>query len=448
MITIGKPYITDEGEHSYLKARVFVSEDAAREWICYSDKNYYVYWRTNTDYPPKAWKDNDYTLWFRVPREYREYLADEICDAFLVAMIYYAMATGSDIECMAPVSEKLYYGITNHLIPLLCNENKGYRRISLKAETTNKNFSVKKVNGTGMSCGVDSLYTLMKYTSDDVPENYRLGALTYLNMGAIFHPSMNNKVSLSLDQFYDKVNKMSDEKYFAADNVGKEVGLPVIYIESNLDEDYYRGCYGYTGVYRNMACVLAMSKYFSKYYCSSAGWPDFYDPNLEDGSEHYELMMCPFLSTDSVEFILSDEATRFEKTKALSDYSISHKYLDVCFRFNNCGNCQKCYRTLVTLDLLGKLDEYSKCFDIENFRKNRDKAYYWLIKTQNPKSVSDNAVFANELYKIAKEKRMIPFKSRFKYFFTRPMLAAENFIMHKIVSEKVYKKQFMKNHNR
>ena len=36
MITIGKPYITDEGDHSYLKARVFVSDDTANEWIKFS----------------------------------------------------------------------------------------------------------------------------------------------------------------------------------------------------------------------------------------------------------------------------------------------------------------------------------------------------------------------------------------------------------------------------
>lgn len=448
MIRIDKPYITNEGNHSYLRARVFVSDDTAKKWIDFSENHYYIYWRTKKDYPPKAWRDNDYTLWFRVPRDYDKYLTDEVCDAFLVAMIYYAMVTGSDIECNAPVSEKLYYGITNHLIPLLCTENNGYRRIKLTAETTNRNFCVERINGTGMSCGVDSLYSLLKYTSDDVPESYRLGALTYLNMGAIFHPNMNSKVDLSLDEFYKKIDEMSEEKYINASKVGQETGLPVIYIESNLDKDYYRGCYGYTGVYRNMACVLALSKYFSKYYCSSAGWPNFYDPTLEDGSEHYELMMCPFLSTDSVEFILSDQATRFEKTKALEDYAISQKYLDVCFRFNNCGYCQKCYRTLVTLDLMGALDKYTECFDIEAFRKNRDKAYYWLVKTYNPKGTEDNTVFANELYRLAKEKKMIPIKPRVKYFFARPVLAAERFIVRKILPESVYKRIFVKKYNR
>ncbi len=447
MITIGKPYITTEEYHSYLKARVYVSDDTAQNWIEYSKKHYLIYWRTDSDYPPKSWNQTDYTMWFRVSKEYTPYLTDEVCDAFLVSMIYYAMATGSDIRCEAPVSEKLYYGITTHIIPLLCDKKHGYRRIRLTAETTNQDFSQKKMNGTGMSCGVDSLYTLWKYTVDDISKSYRLNALTYLNMGAIFHPNMNSSIKYTLEEFYKKTDEMSYEKYLCALEVGNAVDMPVIYIESNMDSDFYRGCYGYTCVYRNTACILAMSKYFSKYYCSSAGWPTFYDPTLHDGSEHYELMLCPFLSSNSVDFILSDEASRFEKTAALADYDIAQKYLDVCFRFNNCGVCPKCYRTLITLDLMGKLDRFSHCFDIDKFKKNRAAAYYWLLKTKNYKELTDNAVFANDLYEIAKEKKTIPFASRLKYFFTCPLLLAEKLLFHKVLPNSVHKWLFLKKHH-
>jgi len=133
-------------------------------------------------------------------------------------------------------------------------------------------------------------------------------------------------------------------------------------------------------------------------------------------------MMCPFMSTDSVEFILSDEATRLEKTKALSEYGPSQKYLDVCFNFDNCGVCSKCYRTLITFDLIGCLDKYTECFDIEKFRKHRAQAYYWLLVTQSPRSVADNAIFANELYKLAKKQKAIPLSSKIKYIFFGPVL--------------------------
>ncbi len=447
MITIGKPYITTEKEHCYLNARVFVSDDTARSWIEYSKEHYQLHWRTYTDYPPKNWKDNNYTMWFRAPKEYARFLTDEVCDAFLVAMIYYAMASGSDIRCEAPVSEKLFYGITTHIIPLLCNEKHGYRRIRVEAKTTDRCFNAEKKVGTGMSCGVDSLYTLWKYTLADTPENYRLDTLTYLNMGAIFHPDMKSSTQYTLEEFYKKTDEMSEEKLQCAVEVGNAANMPVIYIESNMDSDFYRGCYGYTCVYRNTSCILAMSKYFSKYYCSSAGWPNFYDPTLHDGSEHYELMLCPFLSSDSVEFILSDEATRLEKTTALADDKIAQKYLDVCFRFNNCGVCSKCFRTLITLDLIGKLENFKDCFDIEKFRRSRVSAYYWLLKTKGRKPLTDDAVFAIDLYELAKKKKMIPFLSRFKYFFTRPLLAAEQFISLKLLPKSLYKWLLLKKYH-
>ena len=37
----------------------------------------------------------------------------------------------------------------------------------------------------------------------------------------------------------------------------------------------------------------------------------------------------------------------------------------------NCSECLKCNRTLVALDALGKLDEYSGVFDINKYRKNK-----------------------------------------------------------------------------
>ena len=439
MIKIGTPFITRDEKSSYLNSRVYVSEDSAKEWVEFSKSRVKIVWNTERDYPPKNWNLNDYNMFFEVSCDLEEYLITEVCDPFLVAIIYYAMVTGSDIECEAPVSERLYYGITNHLVPLLCDEREGFKKISIKAQLSDKDYSVKRINGTGMSCGVDSMYTLYKYTRDDMPDSYKLGALTYLTMGAVYHPNASKGGDFSLDDFYAKTGEVADEKLQNAINVGNEVGLPVIGIKSNMDNDFYRGGYGYTCVFRNMACVLALSKYFKKYYCSAAGWPRFYDPTLKDGSEHYELLMCIFLSTDSVEFILSDELTRYQKTGEIADYDIARKYLDVCFNFNNCGCCQKCYRTLITLELLGKLDLYSHSFDIKAFKKDRKNAYFWLLKTQNKNSKEDNAVYANEIFRIAKEKRAIPTSAKIKYFYMQPYIISSN-LVNKYASPKTLKK--------
>ena len=77
------------------------------------------------------------------------------------------------------------------------------------------------------------------------------------------------------------------------------------------------------------------------------------------------------------------------------------EYLDVCFRFNNCGECAKCYRTLVTLDVLGKVDGFRKIFDVDKFLEKRDFAYAWLLKAKDGDKMDDNAVFATEIYNYA-----------------------------------------------
>ena len=82
-------------------------------------------------------------------------------------------------------------------------------------------------------------------------------------------------------------------------------------------------------------------------------------------------MLLQCLSTESLQFILSDYATRIEKTKVIADDPIANKFLDVCFCFNNCGKCSKCRRTLVTLDILGKVDNFKESFNIEDFKPSQ-----------------------------------------------------------------------------
>ena len=110
-------------------------------------------------------------------------------------------------------------------------------------------------------------------------------------------------------------------------------------------------------------------------------------------------------------FVLSDYVTRYEKTERIADNHLAQKYLDVCFCFNNCGKCSKCRRTLLTLDLLGKVQEFGQIFDVDAFEKDKVQAYSDLLWAKDGDALDDNAVFARELYAIAMEKNMIPQES-------------------------------------
>lgn len=405
MITIGQPYTYIKDGKAFLKASVAISEDTANAYMQLKYRMNKVHWRTNENYPPIEWKLDDFGLWFAVDEEYKQYLNSNTADAFIAAMLWYALTTGSDIISEAPVSEQMLFSVNNLLIPALCTENNGYRRVSVSGPAAKNRYDSAYGVGTGMSCGVDSFYTLWKY-SDIEPKERRLTHLTYFNMGAIFHPDSSQKRQYSISEFYKKTDEMSEEKIRNAREVAELSGLPMIAVSSNLDSDIYRGAYGYTAVYRNCACVLALQKLFKVYYCSSAGWPDYFDLTLSEGSEHYEALLCQCLSTESCTFLLSDYATRIEKTKAIANYDVAWDYLDVCFNFHNCGHCAKCYRTLLTLDLLGSVDNFKSAFDVDAYKRNRSKAYGWLLNARLGDAKEDNGVFARDIYRLAKEKHV------------------------------------------
>lgn len=411
LIIIGQPYKYVKEGKAYLKASIQISDDTVNEYSKLREKYRKVHWRTKEEYPPHEWSLAESGLWFSVDNQYAKYLCTETADAFVCAMLWYAMMTGSDIKSEAPVSEKMLFGINNHLIPALCTKER--RRIKVSAPSSSFVYSLENGVATGMSCGIDSLYTLHQYLHT-TPDSMNLTHLTYFNMGAIFHPDSSSKTKYSINEFYKKTDEMSEEKMLQALDVAKTVDLPLIYITSNLDKDYYRGAYGYTAVYRNCACVLAVQKLIHTYYCSSAGWPDYFDLSLSEGSEHYETLLCNTLSTESCTFIISDYVTRIEKTRAISDWSIAHKHLDVCFNFKNCGHCAKCYRTLLTLDLLGKVDQFNQVFNIDEYKGNRKAAYSWLLYTKEGDAKDDNAVFARDIYMLVLDNKVkIPISSFF-----------------------------------
>ena len=105
----------------------------------------------------------------------------------------------------------------------------------------------------------------------------------------------------------------------------------------------------------------------------------------------------PSLSTESIE-LYSDgyEKTRFEKTHFLTEIPETKEWLSVCWRdIENCSECPKCVRTLSTLELLGKLEDYQCIFDLEKFTDNHDWHWAKIIR------LSKNDYFYNEIYQEA-----------------------------------------------
>ena len=95
------------------------------------------------------------------------------------------------------------------------------------------------------------------------------------------------------------------------------------------------------------------------------------------------LMLLLLFSTEATEFrAIGTSLSRLEKARLVTNLVASYEYLDVCTAdpdarmqssIPNCSACWKCVRQLMTLELLGQIDQYKNVFDLEKFRANRKR---------------------------------------------------------------------------
>ena len=116
--------------------------------------------------------------------------------------------------------------------------------------------------------------------------------------------------------------------------------------------------------------------------------------------------------------------SRIEKTKYILDNEDVRKNLYVCWKeiivnknpnseiakikdnYLNCSRCDKCLRTLLAIDIFGKLDKYTSIFDIEFYKQVKEKYIAKVIYQRK-----GNA-FYEDLFHLMKDKKYkIPTKS-------------------------------------
>lgn len=363
MIRIGKPQVETDSGGAILLAPVLIDEPTARNYVAKTATLTNCAWLTAVDYPPAAWRKTGYELWFRVPTEYGEGLCTERSDAFVVAMLWYAMLTGSDIEFEVPMSRRLYEGLTEKLLPTLAE--KGAGRIRLLGPVSDAVQPCAGAVGTGMSCGVDSFYTMMTHGADS---QRPLTHLTYYAAG--LHIPFG---SADVEKTYAALGRVGAENIRKAAAVAAASGLSFVPVETNLDRDFYRGGVAYTAMYRYLACTLALGRLFGTYISSSSGHGGDLGAELIGPTQNYERLICGSCRTETLDYVNSDEVSRMEKLKAIADNPLFHRYASVCFNDCACGECIGCWKTMFPLDILGKLDRFGDVFDLPRYYAHREE---------------------------------------------------------------------------
>lgn len=299
-------------------------------------------------------------VWFKVDKKYGEYLCYERGDAFVIAVLNYAMRNHHDIVSEAPLTEDLYYNIDKYLVDAIAQYNNDFYRPQITAEVASEPLPCAGAVGTGISCGVDSLHALACQTSMKF-KKHNITHLTFNNVGS--HGEG------------ERAEKLYHARLERPRRFAEEYGFEFVASDSNLqnvvEQNHFK-----SHTYSSMFAVYCLQKLYSVYYYASSGYKyhefRLYDiPGSSCGS--YEMLSLPLLSTHNLRIYSEGEGmSRMTKLKSVVKYAPSYKYLNVCLdEGDNCGKCEKCVRTLLGLDALGALDKYSPVFDIAYYRKHK-----------------------------------------------------------------------------
>ncbi|MDO4369071.1 MAG: hypothetical protein Q4C29_00815 [bacterium] len=322
--------------------------------------------------------DNEKVLFYEVEEKYGKYLCTDRCDAFVLASLYFAMKNNHNIVSKLPITSSLHHNLTTYLIPTLSKHSKALCNIKIDAPLIYEPVETLGYVGTGMSCGIDSFHTINNYY-DPKYDDMKITHLCLNNVGS-FNTYSKRYNSIGTDVARDGLIER-------ASKVADELGLPLIVSNSNVHKIFVNNYYR-VHTFANMFSVLLMQKFFGTYYYSSSGY-DLSHYNVVDSkkldSAEYELLTFYCLQSSTLKIHSEGAAkSRLEKTISIADYEMANKYLHVCIKDSfNCGKCMKCKRTLVSLDAIGKLDNFSEVFDIDYYKKNRDWYYKWLKKEYN-----------------------------------------------------------------
>lgn len=368
MIKINKPYIQEENGYARLCSKIEVDSDV-------------------------------WDIWYEVEVCNKQYLCYEKADAFLIGLLPFAMAFGHDVEIIdCPISEKIYWSLTNTFIPALSKYSNYYKSINLKTDISNQKFDSFAV-GTGFSGGVDSFHTYLKNRQKDT-NDFNITHLTFFNVGACgsYGGAKAEK------RFYSRIKTF--------ENFVKSQNLDFVKVNSNISEHMMMS-YNFTHTYRSLSAVLALQKLFKNYYYSAGYSVDQFALNPYS-SAFYDLLNVHCFSNENVSFYSTGNVeSRLEKIEYISNYPETYENLNVCnINDSNCRTCEKCIRTMADMYALNVLEKYREVFDVEYFKKHLVYNIAFVLSKSKDGTV-ESLYFKEIIDKMRENKIRIPFLSYF-----------------------------------
>lgn len=290
-------------------------------------------------------------IYFKFEKKYRNFIAAD-ASPFAAALFIPSMKMGQDLIIEGSISQKLQDGM-QEIMGKMTSWNLGLKPISIIAsEVKLDKAAAVGSDASFFSGGVDSFYTYLKRKDQAEKIDYLILA---------------NGFDISLDNpgLWKQTCKTVNEIVWNED-------VEVIKVESNIREliepvmvwEYtHGGCLAALG--------LALRNNLKNIYIPSS----LAIGQLMPYGSHPDL--DPLWSTESLSFIHDGaEVKRVDKVKYIAQIPLALKHLRVCYinakgKFN-CGACDKCLRTMMSLRIADKLEEaetFPHSIDLELVKK-------------------------------------------------------------------------------
>lgn len=294
-----------------------------------------------------TWEDCDrprQEIYFQVDDEFSDALSPHP-DAFLTAAILPALWHG---EKRVAVEGELCPDLRDGLITAMAVIQNWYELPRPLVEIEAKPRRERAVHpperaGFFLTGGVDSLATL-RMNQLNFPQS---------NTGSFKDGILIFGLEVERSEDFEHVKKWLGE-------LAASTGITMLRVDTNersLEADWNFWIDVYEG-----AVLAAVGHALSGRLTTATIGSSFDIPNLHRVASHP--MLDPFYSSDRIRIRHDGAAfSRFEKTRVLAEWDLGLQYIRVCNQTEhyqadqlNCGNCEKCLRTMVALLGLGALE--------------------------------------------------------------------------------------------
>jgi len=279
-------------------------------------------------------------LWLRYPADCFDHLS-EAADPWIALLLWPAMRLGQTLRIDAPASARLMEA-TDELMAIMHCWDSRFERVQIQPQSVTDHPPSDGVTASFFSGGVDAFYTLLKNRSATSPRN-----------GTVSHLIFVHGFDIRLDD-----TELHDRVLSSMQRCADALGCTLVSCATNVRDVIPEGLVGWPMYYGAplAGMALGLSGLWSRVLIPA---PQTYKDTFPNGSHP---VLDPLWSTEAVQMVHDGaEATRVAKVETIATSDLALRHLRVCWRnpdgAYNCGRCEKCVRTMISLKMAGALEK-------------------------------------------------------------------------------------------